>query len=243
MSPSSVNSPLMRPTPLLSLRRSMRHLPRAVTNRNIPPALFRNITIQASAPDPDSDSTSTNFELVSGHSSHPFASNYSDASSASSSTAQSSGSSSDGGSASTGTPEVIPVVTNLPQPPSSPPTVMPHLQHPFDTHAFVTYLEKSEVKQGTAVVLMESVRDLIIQRKTMALKRMLDKEEMENVSMPVLAIPPFSTFLPDICRVTERYTSVQLADDRPHICSERRYQNSEPNSRSERRATRYLYKK
>jgi hypothetical protein len=46
----------------------------------------------------------------------------------------------------------------------------------------VTYLEKSEVKQGTAVVLMESVRDLIIQRKTMALKRMLDKEDMENVS-------------------------------------------------------------
>jgi adenylate kinase len=38
------------------------------------------------------------------------------------------------------------------------------------------------VKQGTAVVLMESVRDLIIQRKTMALKRMLDKEDMENVS-------------------------------------------------------------
>lgn len=47
----------------------------------------------------------------------------------------------------------------------------------------MTYLEKSEVKQATAVVLMESVRDLIIQRKTMALKRMLDKEDMENVSL------------------------------------------------------------
>jgi hypothetical protein len=79
------------------------------------------------------------------------------------------------------------VVTNLPQPPPSPPPAIPYYQHPFDTHAFVTYLEKSEVEKGTAVVLMESVRELIIWRKTRALERLLDKEDQENVRASPLA--------------------------------------------------------
>jgi len=182
MNHTFLNSSTMHPTTMLCVRRTAKHFSQAVPAARIPQILRRNITIQAAAPDGDSDASSTNFELVSGRSSHPFASNFSESNGSSSSSAQSSSSSSDAGNPSTVEPEVMPVVTSLPQPPPSTTTPLPHLQHPFDTHAFVNYLEKSEVKQGTAVVLMESVRDLIIQRKTMALKRMLDKEDMENVS-------------------------------------------------------------
>ena len=123
-------------------------------------------------------------------------------------------------------------MTSLPQPPPSTTTPLPHLQHPFDTHAFVNYLEKSEVKQGTAVVLMESVRDLIIQRKTMALKRMLDKEDMENVS----GFRNPHTSWEDAHQLWMPLRQKWKADSRAHTCSELHYRSFELSCLFERRA-------
>lgn len=75
------------------------------------------------------------------------------------------------------------MITSLPAPPQpSPLPLPPHLQHPFDTHAFVSYLEKSELERPTSLALMTAVKELIIQRKHQAIRNMLGKEDMENVS-------------------------------------------------------------
>lgn len=179
----------MRPTALLSLRKSLRAPPIRIPYRQIPPVFRRNITITPSGQLDNSTSDAsgeTNFELVSGSSQHPFASAYSDSSSSASSPSPSSSSttseadpSDEAESSTSSTPAVV---NHLPQPPPpNPPVPLPHLQHPFDTHAFVTYLQRSEVNRGSAVVLMEAVKDLIVKRKWRALQRMLTKEENENV--------------------------------------------------------------
>ncbi|WWC73684.1 uncharacterized protein I206_107656 [Kwoniella pini CBS 10737] len=57
--------------------------------------------------------------------------------------------------------------TSLPAPPEGSSGFTPrHLQHPFDTHAFVSYLEKNEISRSSARALMEAVRDMIIKRGT-----------------------------------------------------------------------------
>ena len=171
----------------LTLRRSLRHIPSSTHTRRLPPLALRSMTIQAGAPPPSdeaNDPSTTNFQLVSGSSQHPFASNFSPHSSSSSS--------SDRATFSTGphegeVQEGVSVVESLPQPPPpTPPIPVIKLQHPFDTHAFVTYLEKSDIGKDNAVVLMEAVRELIVRRKTRALETMLNKEDMENVRVGLL---------------------------------------------------------
>jgi hypothetical protein len=46
----------------------------------------------------------------------------------------------------------------------------------------VSYLEKSELERPTSLALMTAVKELIIQRKHQAIRNMLGKEDMENVS-------------------------------------------------------------
>jgi len=62
-------------------------------------------------------------------------------------------------------------------------TVMnPRSRHPFDTYAFVSRLERSGIDSGAARALMEGVRSLIVQRSEDARRRMLSREELDNVS-------------------------------------------------------------
>ncbi|RKI36578.1 DUF1640 domain-containing protein, partial [Corallococcus sp. AB049A] len=73
---------------------------------------------------------------------------------------------------SSGMTETLPVAPEVP---------VPLAQHPFDTHAFVTYLEKSELSPKAARALMESTRQMIVDRSGKTKERMLHKEDMENV--------------------------------------------------------------
>jgi hypothetical protein len=70
----------------------------------------------------------------------------------------------------------------LPSPPAVPAAPRPLAQHPFDTHAFVNYLEKSELSPKAARALMESTRQMIVTRCGQTKNEMLHKEDMENVS-------------------------------------------------------------
>ena len=170
---------LARSIPLLSLLRSAHARPSLVSAAILPPRLTRGFTITPPAGDPPDDSTldtdtseQTNFELVSSGSisQHPFASQSNDPSSSFS------WSNPDEPSSSTS------VVTSLPSPPPPIPVpTPPHLQHPFDTHAFVTYLEKSGLTRGTSITLMEAVKGLIVKRTDKARDEMVEKENMENV--------------------------------------------------------------
>ncbi|WVQ75058.1 hypothetical protein IAR50_004667 [Cryptococcus sp. DSM 104548] len=72
--------------------------------------------------------------------------------------------------------------TSLPAPPESPRFTPRHLQHPFDTHAFVSYLEKNGLDRPTARALMESVKDMIIKRGKVTRDTMVGKEEQENAA-------------------------------------------------------------
>ncbi|ODN78547.1 hypothetical protein L202_04163 [Cryptococcus amylolentus CBS 6039] len=72
--------------------------------------------------------------------------------------------------------------TSLPAPPESPRFTPRHLQHPFDTHAFVSYLEKNGLDRPTARDLMESVKDMIIKRGKETRATMVGKEEQENAA-------------------------------------------------------------
>lgn len=67
--------------------------------------------------------------------------------------------------------------------PAAPEVPLPLAQHPFDTHAFVTYLEKSELSPKAARALMESTRQMIVDRSGKTKDKMLHKEDMENVSL------------------------------------------------------------
>lgn len=69
----------------------------------------------------------------------------------------------------------------LPSPPTGPvftPTTGP--QHPFDTHAFVNYLESHGLDLETSQTVMEGTRSMIVERSARTRERMLAKEELEN---------------------------------------------------------------
>jgi hypothetical protein len=75
-----------------------------------------------------------------------------------------------------------PVEETEPEPAPSPLTASPRSRHPFDTYAFVSRLEKSDIDSGSARALMEGVRRLIVSRSDEARGTMLSTEEMDNVS-------------------------------------------------------------
>lgn len=54
-------------------------------------------------------------------------------------------------------------------------------RHPFDTHAFVSSLERASVDSESAKALMEAARGLITRRADRATGSMLSKEELDNV--------------------------------------------------------------
>ncbi|RXK37730.1 hypothetical protein M231_04979 [Tremella mesenterica] len=74
------------------------------------------------------------------------------------------------------------VISTLPPLPDLPPPPPTRTQHPFDTHAFVTYLEKSQLEPGVARTLMQAVRELIVRRGDRTRESMLGREDMENVA-------------------------------------------------------------
>ena len=104
-----------------------------------------------------------------------------------------------------GTSNSTSIATSLPSPPELvfPPRTS---QHPFDTHAFFSYLEKAKVKPGVSKSLMEAVKEMILQRGDWTRREMVGKEDMENVS----------------------FTLVWLAEVRPRICFELLYPNFGP---------------
>ncbi|KAL1411108.1 hypothetical protein Q8F55_002058 [Vanrija albida] len=53
-------------------------------------------------------------------------------------------------------------------------------RHPFDTHAFVSALERATVSPESAKALMEGARQLITRRADRATGNMLSKEELDN---------------------------------------------------------------
>ncbi|WOO81419.1 putative protein [Vanrija pseudolonga] len=53
-------------------------------------------------------------------------------------------------------------------------------RHPFDTHAFVSSLERANVDSESAKALMEAARGLITRRADRATGNMLSKEELDN---------------------------------------------------------------
>ncbi|KAK4684488.1 hypothetical protein P7C73_g5686, partial [Tremellales sp. Uapishka_1] len=148
----------------VSHRGSIRSLPRRFTAPSLPTAILRRlITIQAPSLDPSSSQSDRGYELVSdgysassnfkSSSQHPFASVNPAPSSS----------------------------TTLPPPPETLPIgTPPHHLHPFDTHAFVTYLEKAEISYGTSRALMEGVREIIVNRGERTRKEMVGREDMEN---------------------------------------------------------------
>jgi hypothetical protein len=72
--------------------------------------------------------------------------------------------------------------STLPQPPQLSEAKWTRVQHPFDTHAFVTYLEKAGLSTGSSTALMEAVRKMIVRRSDRTRESMMAKEDMENVS-------------------------------------------------------------
>ena len=163
---------IFRPFRYLTVRRSSQYRPYQIFQSLLPPRLCRLITVQAPGPNSSSDQTGpidfddvgTSISTSPPSYQHPLA----DRSQPSSSDPSSSRS----------------VVTTLPSPPdkilSTPP---PHMQHPFDTHAFVSYLEKADLVPETARTLMEAVRLLIVRRGEKSRDDLVGKEDMENVSV------------------------------------------------------------
>ncbi|KAK8845636.1 hypothetical protein IAR55_006352 [Kwoniella newhampshirensis] len=179
------------------LRRSLRSRPILTSTSLLPPRLYRPITIQAPSPGSQSDRRDpANYEVIdptpsSSISPSPeagpssaFASAFAASSGATPPPPTGSGlgtSAEEASSPSTSTG--IATSTNLPAPPESPSNFIPrHLQHPFDTHAFVSYLERNDISRGQARALMEGVREMIVKRGTRTRDTMVGKEEMENAA-------------------------------------------------------------
>ncbi|WVQ95808.1 hypothetical protein IAU59_002907 [Kwoniella sp. CBS 9459] len=162
----------------LALRRSVRARPALVPSSLLPPQLCRHINIQApGAISSDSERREASlFEpstptIIS--SPPPSYDGHSEPSSSSSSTS----------SAHVSANTSLANASSLPAPPEGTPTFIPrHLQHPFDTHAFVSYLEKSDLSRGTSRALMEAVREMIIKRGTQTRHDMVGKEDAENAA-------------------------------------------------------------
>lgn len=168
------------------LRRGPRFRPVLQIRSNLPPRFInpsRSVSISApgsaaAAPAEGEDHQNEGFIAApppeASSSQHPFAASDQYVSSSSSSSASSSSSSAPSEA----------TVTSLPPPPQSPrPPPPPHLRHPFDTHAFVSYLEKHDIEPNRARTLMEATRQLIVHRSDQARMEMLGKEDMENVSL------------------------------------------------------------
>lgn len=161
---------------LIRLRRTPQSRPILHPRSAIPLPLHRPITIQASPPsstdnklDPPSfeivdDAPSTSASNFASSSQHPFSSIPPDPE-ASSSTL----------------PARLPNSSGLPQPPETSEAKWTRVQHPFDTHAFVSYLEKAGLKSGTSTALMEATRMMIVKRSDKTRESMMAKEDMENV--------------------------------------------------------------
>lgn len=152
---------LTRPATHLRLRPSYHSVPRATPITLLPPRFkSRPITIQAPGPIPDPDRRDAQNEppIIT---QPPVAS----------------------GSGIHGDPTSsnITTATSLPAPPESLNFTPRYLQHPFDTHAFVSYLEKNGLDRETSRALMESVKDMIIKRGKRTKDTMVGKEEAENV--------------------------------------------------------------
>lgn len=146
----------------LHLYPSYRPLPRATPITLLPPRFIsRPISIQAPGPisDPDRRDTQNEPPIIT---QPPLASG--------------------SGIHSDPTSSNITTATSLPAPPESPNFTPRYLQHPFDTHAFVSYLEKNGLDRETSRALMESVKDMIVKRGKRTRDTMVGKEEAENVS-------------------------------------------------------------
>jgi hypothetical protein len=161
------------------LRRSTRSLPSLQYRSSIPRNLTRPITIQAKPPSStDNQSDPPNFEIVDDP---PSASNFASSSQHPFSTIIPDPEPSSAGSTSV-LPARLPSGSALPQPPELSESKWTRVQHPFDTHAFVNYLEKAGLKTGTSTALMEAVRKMIVRRSDQTRESMMAKEDMENVS-------------------------------------------------------------
>jgi len=157
----------------ICLRRCIRSLPKSIPRSRLPSGLYRPITIQAKPQSADEINDPPNFEIVddppspsnfASSSQHPFSTIPQDPEPSSSTS-------------------VLPARTQasaLPQPPSE--LKWTRVQHPFDTHAFVNYLEKAGLKTGTSTALMEAVRTMIVRRSDQTRESMMAKEDTENVS-------------------------------------------------------------
>lgn len=165
MPPRSIHSiplSITRPATQLRLRPSYRSLPRTTPVTLLPPRFIsRPISIQAPGPisDPDRRDTESEPPIIT---QPPLASG--------------------SGIHSDPTSSNLSAATSLPAPPERPNFTPRYLQHPFDTHAFVSYLEKNGLDRETSRALMESVKDMIIKRGKRTRDTMVGKEEAENVS-------------------------------------------------------------
>lgn len=170
---------------MIRIRRSIHYRPTLLARTTVPFQCLRPITIQASPPsssdtsDPDSRREPPNFEIVddapsvsstssfASSSQHPFSSIDPDLNSQANDMS--------------GT-NVPARSSTLPPPPILSEVQWTRFQHPFDTHAFVNYLEKAGINTGTSTTLMEAVRKMIVTRSDKTRESMMAKEDMENVS-------------------------------------------------------------
>ncbi|KGB77949.2 hypothetical protein CNBG_4036 [Cryptococcus deuterogattii R265] len=165
MPPRSIHSiplSITRPATQLRLRPSYRSLPRTTPVTLLPPRFIsRPISIQAPGPisDPDRRDTESEPPIIT---QPPLASG--------------------SGIHSDPTSSNLSAATSLPAPPERPNFTPRYLQHPFDTHAFVSYLEKNGLDRETSRALMESVKDMIIKRGKRTRDTMVGKEEAENAA-------------------------------------------------------------
>lgn len=72
--------------------------------------------------------------------------------------------------------------STAPDPPRIP--HRPARQHPFDTHAFVLHMERSDFSPGASRGLMGATKQMINARTEEAMRTLLHKEDVENVRGP-----------------------------------------------------------
>jgi hypothetical protein len=192
---------ILRPVAgMIRLRRTPHSLPSLLPRSTLPLSLRRPITIQASPPSSsDGKADPPNFEIVDDA---PSSSNF-----ASSSRHPFSTISPELGSDSSTVPARLPGSSGLPQPPEISEAKWTRVNHPFDTHAFVSYLEKAGLKSGTSSALMEAVRMMIVKRSDKTRESMMAKEDQENVG------------------AISGLQAIQTLISRLHIYSEQRYRN------------------
>ncbi|WVW86916.1 hypothetical protein I302_108971 [Kwoniella bestiolae CBS 10118] len=166
-------SPLPKRSATLPLRRSPRFRPVPTPQSALPLPFLRQISIHAPSP----DNVAEHREPAGYEISHP------PVIAQSVSQQDSNNSNSDTTSEATSSTTGLANATSLPAPPEgSTPFTSRHLQHPFDTHAFVSYLEKNEISRDSARALMEAVREMIKKRGTQTGENMVGKEDAENAA-------------------------------------------------------------